>query len=58
MKKVLLVGSALVLLAACKPEVGSKAWCEALDGKPKGEWTFNESADYARHCLLRRDETQ
>ena len=42
-----------VLLAACEPEVGSEAWCEQLAEKPKGEWTFNESADYARHCVLR-----
>lgn len=58
MKRAVLVGCALVLLTACKPEMGSKAWCEALDEKPKGEWSFNESADYARHCLLRGDEAQ
>ena len=34
------------------PEVGSKAWCDLMDEKPKGDWTTNEAADYARHCLL------
>jgi Protein of unknown function (DUF3012) len=34
------------------PEVGSKAWCDLMDKKPKGDWTANEAADYARHCLL------
>jgi hypothetical protein len=40
-------------LAACAPEVGSKAWCEAMQAKPKGDWTANETADYARHCLFK-----
>ena len=50
------VASALALfalwLAGCTPEVGSEAWCTAMDDKPKGDWTANEAADYARHCLL------
>ncbi len=40
-------------LCACTPEVGSKAWCEQLQAKPKGDWTANEAADYARHCLFK-----
>lgn len=40
------------ILTACSPEVGSKAWCEGMNEKPKGEWTANEAADYAKHCLL------
>jgi len=40
-------------LTACKPEVGSKAWCEAMQAKPKGDWTANEAADYAKHCLFK-----
>ena len=50
------VGAALVLgiaLVGCAPEVGSERWCESLKEKPKGDWTANEAADYARHCLLR-----
>ena len=43
---------ALGLLAACTAEVGSPAWCEDMKEKPKGEWTANELADFARHCLL------
>ncbi len=43
----------MALLTACKPEIGSKAWCEAMQAKPKGDWTANEAADYAKNCLLK-----
>jgi Protein of unknown function (DUF3012) len=46
---------AMLLLTACKPEVGSKAWCEDMEAKPKGDWTANEAADYLQHCLVRSD---
>lgn len=42
----------LTLLAACSPEVGSKEWCAEMKQKPKGAWTANEAADYAKHCLF------
>lgn len=46
-----LVLTALVT-AACAPEVGSEAWCERMGDTPKGDWTANQAADYARHCLF------
>ena len=49
----LLILAVSVLLGGCAPEVGSEAWCKKLSEKPKGEWTANETADYARHCLLK-----
>ena len=46
-------GAALALLTiACAPEVGSKAWCEKMAEKPKADWSANEAADYAKHCLV------
>ena len=42
----------VAVLAACSPEVGSKEWCEDMKNKPKGEWTANEAADFAKHCIL------
>ena len=39
-------------LAACSPEVGSKAWCEAMKDKPTGEWSANDTTDFAKHCLF------
>ena len=51
------IGSALLLdavlaLGACSPEVGSEDWCEDMKEKPKGDWSANEAADFARHCIL------
>ena len=40
------------LLLACTPEVGSEAWCEAMDETPTGDWIVNQAAAFARHCLL------
>ena len=41
------------LFTACTPEVGSRAWCDALDKKDKGEWSVNEIGDYAKHCVFK-----
>lgn len=47
----------LLLLGGCAPEVGSKAWCDDLEEKPKGDWSANEATDYAKHCIFKsRDE--
>ena len=47
-----IVAALVALIAACSPEVGSKEWCEDMKNKPKGEWTANEAADFAKHCIL------
>jgi len=44
------------LLSGCEPEVGSERWCEKMEAKGRGDWTMNETADYARHCILRARE--
>jgi len=44
--------SFFALIAGCSPEVGSEAWCKKMNEKPKGEWTANEAADYAKHCVF------
>ena len=36
----------------CSPEVGSDKWCAQLEDKPKGDWTANEAADFAKQCLF------
>lgn len=48
-----LLASAVLLLSACAPEIGSDAWCKSLAEKPKGDWSANEVTDYAKHCLLK-----
>ncbi len=42
----------LFALTACAPEVGSRAWCEAMDEKSKGDWSANEATEYAKNCLF------
>ena len=49
---------ALLLLAACAPEPGSKAWCERMDEKPKGDWSTNEATEYASSCLFSGDDEE
>ena len=41
------------LLAACEPEVGSDKWCENMVEKPKGDWTANEAAEFAKSCIFK-----
>ncbi len=48
----LLLGLTVATLAGCAPEVGSERWCEAMNEKPKGDWTANEALAYAEHCLI------
>lgn len=48
-----LLSSLLLLAAGCAPEVGSERWCNDLKNKPKGDWSANEAADFAKHCLFK-----
>ncbi len=43
---------ALGCLASCSPQVGSEGWCQKMKEKSKGDWTSNEAADFAKHCLF------
>lgn len=45
--------SMFVLLIGCSPEVGSDEWCKDMKEKPKKDWTASETADYAKHCILK-----
>ena len=40
------------VIAGCAPEVGSEEWCQDMIEKSKGDWTVNETAEYAQHCLF------
>ncbi|WP_164735625.1 DUF3012 domain-containing protein [Marinobacter sp. NP-4(2019)] len=51
--KAFLAVTALFILTACSPEVGSEAWCADMKDKPKGDWTTNEAGDFAKHCIFR-----
>jgi hypothetical protein len=41
-------------LIGCAPEVGSEAWCDDLAEKPKGDWTANEAAEFAKNCVFKK----
>ncbi len=56
LRKILLINTAVFLLAACSPEPGSKAWCQAMEEQPKGDWTANEAGEYATSCLFNSEE--
>jgi hypothetical protein len=40
-------------LAACAPEPGSDAWCEDMAEQPKGDWSMNDAAEFAKSCLIK-----
>lgn len=39
-------------VAACSPEVGSPEWCTQMKEKPKGDWSGNEAAEFAKNCIM------
>ena len=41
------------LLTGCSPKVGTDAWCTKMKEKPTGDWTANEAADFAKHCVFK-----
>lgn len=51
-----LVFALLTLTTACAPEVGSEAWCEDMAEKPKGDWSVNEAAEFAKSCVFKSYE--
>lgn len=52
--KIAVLSTALLALvvSACTPKLGTQAWCDQLQAKPKGDWTANQAADYVKHCVL------
>jgi len=49
----LLVSAAVTTMTGCAPEIGSEAWCKQMQEKDKGDWSANEAADFAKHCLFK-----
>jgi hypothetical protein len=54
MKTVVLISllGILSFFIGCSPTIGSKEWCQDMREKPKGDWTANEAADFARYCVF------
>lgn len=53
MKTKLIIALSIFVLAACAPEIGSEKWCDQMKEKPKSDWTANEAADFAKHCVFK-----
>lgn len=47
-----LAGLLILSLSGCA-QVGSERWCNNMKEKAKADWTANEAADFAKHCLLK-----
>lgn len=41
-----------MILTACAPEPGSEPWCEAMEEKPKTEWSLEDGKTYASRCVI------
>lgn len=44
---------AVTSLTGCAPEPGSDAWCEDMAEKPKGDWSLNDAAEFAKSCVVK-----
>lgn len=44
---------ACLLMSSCATKVGSDAWCKKLKNTSKAEWSFNDTKNYAKHCILK-----
>ena len=42
-----------ILALACSPEVGSESWCAKQKETPKADWSANDAADFAKHCVFK-----
>ncbi|NRD72317.1 DUF3012 domain-containing protein [Shewanella sp. VB17] len=49
----LIVGVFMMSLSGCAQEVGDDEWCKLMSDKAKGDWSVNEAADYAKHCVFK-----
>lgn len=43
----------VVFLVACAPEIGSDRWCADMKEKPKGDWSTNDTTNFAKHCIFK-----
>lgn len=54
--KSIILSLSLLAAASCTPEVGSEAWCEQMDKKPKVDWSLKNVSEYAKSCFFRKSE--
>lgn len=42
----------LAFLTGCSDDVGTQAWCQHLNDKPKNTWSSEDAIGYAKHCVF------
>jgi hypothetical protein len=52
MRRLALLAPAILVLAACEPKPGTAKWCQALEDKPKSEWSLEDGKTYASRCVI------
>jgi hypothetical protein len=52
MRTITILAFILFTLTGCAPKVGSPEWCEKMSATPKGDWTANDTGEYAKSCIL------
>lgn len=55
MKRIIAALTVISLVLSACDRVGSEAWCEKQNEKPKSDWTFQETGDYTKYCVLGMD---
>lgn len=53
MPRFVLLIAAILLLAACEPEVGSPEWCEKMANAEPGSLSMDDITLYAKNCVLK-----
>jgi len=55
MKRIIAALAMISLMLSACDRVGSESWCEKQKEKPKSDWTFQETGDYTKYCVLGMD---
>ncbi len=50
---VALIVAISAIATACSPEVGSESWCAKMKETPSGDWSTNQAAGFAKHCVFK-----
>ena len=52
MRVLISLALAFSFIAGCSLVPGSKSWCDSMDEKPVKDWSADDAATYAKHCVI------